>query len=52
MDPNDDSELIVLVDGSGTGQIGGTELVYGNMGTFYLKIEGPDDDWSVWIRQQ
>ena len=52
MDPNDGSELIELINDSGTGQIGGINLVVGNMGDFYLKIEGPDSGWSIWIRQQ
>ena len=52
MDPNDDSGLIEIVNDSGTGQIGGINLVVGNMGTFFLRIEGPESGWSIWIRQQ
>jgi len=30
----------------------GTELVYGNMVTFYLRVEGPESGWSIWVSQQ
>ena len=52
MDPDNGSELIELVRNTGTGQIGGAQIVYGNMGTFYLKVEGPDAGWQIWIKQQ
>ena len=52
MDPYNGSELIELVSDSGTGQVGGVNLVWGSMGTFYLKIEGPEAAWKIWIRQQ
>ena len=52
VDPEDGSELIEIVNDSGTGQIGGINLVVGNMGTFFLRIEGPESGWSIWIRQQ
>jgi hypothetical protein len=52
MDPNDDSGLIDIVNDSGTGQIGGINLVVGNIGTFFLRIEDPDSGWKIWNRQQ
>ncbi|MCZ6538526.1 MAG: hypothetical protein O6922_01700 [Chloroflexi bacterium] len=52
MAPDNGSELLELVSDSGTGQIGGVNLVWGSMGAFYLKVEGPDTGWNVWVRQQ
>ena len=52
VDPEYGSELIELINDSGTGQIGGINLVVGNMGTFFLRIEDPDSGWKIWIRQQ
>ena len=52
MDPYNGSELLELVSDSDAGQIGGVNLVWGSMGTFYLKVEGPDDGWKIWITQQ
>ncbi len=52
MDPDTQTEITELISDSGTGQIGGANLFWANMGTFYLKIEGPDAGWKVWITQQ
>ncbi|MCH8116382.1 MAG: hypothetical protein IIB25_13000 [Chloroflexi bacterium] len=52
MDPDNGSEILEIVSDSGTGQVGGVNLVWGSMGTFYLKIEGPEAAWKIWIRQQ
>ncbi len=52
MDPESRTEIIELVSDSGTGQIGGINLVVGNMGTFFLKVEGPESGWTIWVRQQ
>ena len=52
MDPDSRTEVNEVVSDTGTGQIGGVNLVFGNMGTFYLKVEGPDDGWKIWITQQ
>jgi hypothetical protein len=51
MDPESRTDVNVIVDDSGTGQIGGANLVQGNMGTFYLLVEGPDTGWEIWIYQ-
>ncbi|MDP6668134.1 MAG: hypothetical protein QF357_12190 [Dehalococcoidia bacterium] len=51
-DPEGRIELIEVISDTGTGQIGGTNLVVGNMGTFYLLVEGPEAGWTIWIRQQ
>ena len=51
MDPDSNTEVNVIISDTGTGQIGGVNLVVGNMGTFYLKVEGPDAGWKIWIRQ-
>ncbi len=42
VDPEDGSELIEIVSDSGTGQIGGINLVVVNTGTFFLRIERPE----------
>lgn len=52
MDPLTKGEIIELVADSGTGQIGGINLVVGNIGTFFLRIDGPEAGWKIWIRQQ
>jgi|GEM_PF-1970951 hypothetical protein len=51
MDPESGTEVNMIVDDSGTGQIGGANLVQGNIGTFYLRVEGPDAGWEIWIYQ-
>lgn len=50
-DPESDTVVNNIVDDSGTGQIGGANLVKGNMGTFFLLVEGPEEGWTVWIYQ-
>jgi hypothetical protein len=52
MDPDTQTEITELISDSGTGQLGGAYLFWANMGTFYLKIEGPDAGWKIWITQQ
>ena len=52
MDPDNGSEVNMIVDQSGTGELGGVNLVLGNTGTFYLHVEGPEAGWTVWIQQQ
>ena len=52
MDPDGDIELLELVSDSGTGQIGGLIWVVGNMGKFYVRVEGAEADWTIWIRLQ
>jgi hypothetical protein len=52
MDPESSTEVKELVNDSGTGEIGGVNLVIGNLGTFYLHIEGPVEGWTVSVRQQ
>ena len=52
MDPDELTEIVELVSDSGTGQIGGANLFWANMGTLYLKIDGPDAGWKIWITQQ
>jgi len=52
MDPEDNSEIIEIVNASGTGQIGGAIPVVGNMGTFFLRVAGSESGWKIWIRQQ
>ncbi|MBN4064272.1 hypothetical protein JYU04_00895 [Dehalococcoides mccartyi] len=52
MDPDSKTEIIELVSDSGTGQIGGVKLVVGNLGVFYLKVDGPASGWTIWITQQ
>ncbi|MEE8046002.1 MAG: hypothetical protein V3T49_04105 [Dehalococcoidia bacterium] len=51
MDPHSDTVVNGIVDDSGTGQIGGANLVPGNMGSFYLLVEGPEEGWTIWIYQ-
>ena len=50
-DPESDTEVNNLVDDSGTGQIGGAKLVPGNLGTFFMLVEGPEAGWTIWIYQ-
>jgi len=52
MDPESKTAVNELVSDSGTGDIGGVNLVVGNLGTFYLKVEGPESGWTIWITQQ
>ncbi len=52
MDPDSQTAITEIISVSGTGQIGGAKLFWANMGTFYLKIEGPEAGWEVWITQQ
>jgi len=52
MDPDNDSELLEIVSKTGNGQLGESSLIWGSMGTFYLKVEGPDAGWQIWIKQQ
>jgi len=52
MDPDSYTEVNVIVSDTGTAQIGGVNLVVGNIGTFYLMVEGPDAGWKIWITQQ
>ncbi len=52
MDPESRTEVNEIVTDVGSGPLGGVNLVWGNMGTFYLKVEGPDAGWKIWIRQQ
>ena len=47
--PGSDTVVNNIVDDSGTGQIGGASLVKGNMGTFFLLVEGSEEGWTVWI---
>tara|TARA_B100000470_G_C19662152_1_gene333612 strand:+ start:371 stop:550 length:180 start_codon:yes stop_codon:yes gene_type:complete len=49
--PGSDTVVNNIVDDSGTGQIGGANLVKGNMGTFFLLVEGSEEGWTVWIYQ-
>jgi len=51
VDPEDGAEFIEIVNDSRTGQIGGSKLVVGNKGTFFLRVEGPESGWKTWIRQ-
>jgi hypothetical protein len=50
-DPESDTVVNNIIDDSGTSQIGGANLVKGNMGTFFLLVEGPEEGWTVWIYQ-
>ena len=52
MDPGNDTELLEIVSKTGNGQLGETSLIWGSMGTFYLKVEGPDAGWQIVIKQQ
>ncbi|MDA1279749.1 MAG: hypothetical protein O3B95_06850 [Chloroflexi bacterium] len=45
-------EMHELMSDSGTGQLGGATLIYGVVGKIFLRVEGPKDDWTLWIRQQ
>jgi hypothetical protein len=50
VDADGDVLLSQLFSETGTGQIGGVHFVYGNMGTFYLRVQGTMTDWTFWIR--
>lgn len=50
-DPETGEALNEIINDSGTGDIGGVNLVPGNKGTFYLRVEGPETGWTIWIRQ-
>jgi hypothetical protein len=52
MDSDSRTEIIELISDSGTGDIGGVNLVVGNIGRFFLRIEGSEVGWTIWIRQQ
>ena len=52
MAPDNREEIREIVNDTGTGQIGGVNLVIGNLGSFFLHIEGPQGEWKIWITQQ
>ena len=52
MAPDNREEIREIVNDTGTGQIGGAKLVIGNLGRFFLHIEGPQAGWKIWITQQ
>lgn len=52
MDPDGDIEVVELVSDSGSGQVGGLTWVHGNMGKFYVRVEGVEGDWEIWVRPQ
>lgn len=52
MDPDGDIELVELVSDSGTGQVGGLIWVHGNMGKYYVRVEGAEAEWTIRIRSQ
>jgi len=52
MDPDGDIELLELVSDSGFGQVGGLTWVQGNMGKYYVRVEGAEGAWTIWIRPQ
>ena len=52
MDPDGNIELVELVSDSGTGRVGGLTWVHSNMGKYYVRVEGAEADWTIWIRPQ
>jgi len=52
MAPDNRLEIREIVNDTGTGQIGGANLIVGNLGRFFLRVEGPGADWKIWITQQ
>ncbi len=50
MDADGDAELAEIISDTGSGPLGGVTLIFGNMGTFYVKVEGTEADWTIWVR--
>ncbi len=50
MDADGNVEIVELVSDSGNGPLGGVVFIFGNMGTFYLRVEGPEAGWTIWVR--
>lgn len=51
MESVDSTEILEIVNATDSGPIWGINWVVGNMGRFYLRVEGPEEGWTIWIRQ-